>query len=753
MKITYVEIDNLLSYGSKPSRITFDSATTVIIGPNGGGKTNVFRAIELVRNALKPPQGNLGISYDRRVNPLLQVPPHRHTPHEKSSVTLGIELTTEHEVKLLALFVAASIVTAIKRDLNQSDLNLNKLIPAAQRLGQEFSEQMVNGELISQHNRMPQSEWFVRFSFSINGSNYTNALNNQSHLPPVATGDLYLPGSASFPSNLYKRIHEKLDVGQPDNWSLDNFLPITGERVGLALLNNLNYDDELNSELLRLGLINGDADNKSISLGKVFDLIFDRSFRSDVDDYGFGSSLAFHQTPLLRKLVAPDSTMASTVLADLYQWKVGDLDARRRFVQAQAIFAELRGTGETFDLRSSLAGPMTDEQALVYVTPVVALSKRADVSDRDHGKSLDQQFEVQANLAGSGAAELIRLSYYLAAEPSTVVLLDEPAAQLHPSAQRKLLRFLEETEAQIILVSHSPGLLPLGNVRRIAIGTNGTSTVKGWSTTQTGDDAEVNLQNNRLSTLIRKDPTVASIPFAEAVIFVSGFTEMIAFPKWYQSWLDTLKSTSDIPLVQFVNFMGDGEFGKYLEIALTFGVSWAAIVDGNSYAPPDGKGTSKGSPTIANQIRSTFQAVGSELTFESNDYEIECDSADLSWFNTCKEKLEAHGVWTLANCWKKSSKGRTSCGQPGCNGFHEQVAESCDTPEWHSDDKPHSESFEDFVRNDGELGPFTQEAWYKPRDKIGTVLKLIEEHPECPKQLAELFRNVTDRLKQAPSLV
>ena len=68
--------------------------------------------------------------------------------------------------------------------------------------------------------------------------------------------------------------------------------------------------------------------------------------------------------------------------------------------------------------------------------------------------------ELPLSAIGSGGVELLRLATFLAADPAAVVLLDEPAAHLHPRAQEKLLQFLRQGGAQYVIVSHSPGLLP-----------------------------------------------------------------------------------------------------------------------------------------------------------------------------------------------------------------------------------------------------------------------------------------------------
>src|SRR5262249_23674989 len=66
---------------------------------------------------------------------------------------------------------------------------------------------------------------------------------------------------------------------------------------------------------------------------------------------------------------------------------------------------------------------------------------------------------------GAGLWEALILSVLLDDSAGQVVLLDEPAANLHPSVQRRLVRLLHEKAeqrhlGQIFVVSHSPYVLP-----------------------------------------------------------------------------------------------------------------------------------------------------------------------------------------------------------------------------------------------------------------------------------------------------
>lgn len=757
MRINYIEIQNLLSFGVDPQRVNFDPNTTVLVGPNGGGKTNVLRAIELLRNLVHPPIGNLGIPYVSRRNPLLETPPHREHLTLNSSVTLGISFDSGDECQLIALYVAGCIATSIEAASSRAGTSCDLALvrTRARELGCEFASGLSNCTILARHDRRTQSEWVVEFCFTIGDVSYSYALSSPGNLQQVFAGEVFRKDTSQFPANsVSSDASEKLDCESLASWSISQLLPEPGQRLNLALNNTFNYDSDLKSDLLQAGLVDGSGINQSVTLRVVLDKIMNRSLRFDVNDNGFGSAVTYEQTPL-QGLIVPTATSASSVLTDLYRWKMGDLEDRQRFQRAQQIFRELRGTGETFDLRAALLPedesknqPNVPSQRSVSLEPVII--------------SPDQDNEVRASFAGSGAAEFVRLSSYLASDEATVILLDEPAARLHPTAQTRLLRFIEESKAQNVIISHSPSLLPLGNIGRIALDVSRKSRVRTLSladdqgredNSSIGGNSEAISKTHYkrpIASQLHKDPILRSIPFAEAVIFVSGDTEAIVYPQWFQSWLDSrLKPdrdpTSSIPShvqdVEFVNFRGDDNFVHYLRVAVAFGIPWAMIADGNSYRPKrDSEG--RDIPLVAQQIKDVCNEFDDSIDFLQSLAEGSDRKEDYGWFQSWKCSLEQYGVFSLATCWKKKGNETVSCPRVCCNRTWLETGTSCDQPGWHTE-LSHAESFEDFCDNESEFSNLRNLNWWQWRDKVSRALELVDAYPACPSKVATLFDSMS----------
>ncbi|MHB8189740.1 MAG: AAA family ATPase [Ferrimicrobium sp.] len=746
MRLTHIEITNLLSFGPTTERIDFDDKLTVLVGPNGGGKTNVLRAIELVHRVIagyaKPPAvGYYTVEFDSDVD----VPPHHSHPNDSSEVRLGVSFNSEEEFDLIALFVRGAMVSSYLNLPNRQDSDHENVYQRAQPLAKEFAALLRQGTIVMRHDRTSDSNWSLEYVFKgPDEVEYSYALSWSRLLNGATGGELHRATEQTFQPNLgAQELKDKLgaDVDVDDRtWQLSDILPGSGERVYVGVKNEIIATVQLRSDLLRSGIIDNTKATMQHRFGKVLNLILARTLVSDVVDRELGAPELFPDAPPVATSPSRESSM-NGYLQNLWQWKVGSLDDRKRFSRAQGIFNDLRGKRETFDIRlNQHSQPTIGSQGQVDVN-IAYWNALAPVI-----VSADGNFEVEANFAGSGAAELVRLSTHLAVEESSVVLLDEPAARLHPTAQAKLLTHLEQGDAQSIVITHSPGLLPhtndfIAGTKRIALEKSGSSRVSSGSR----DNADF----GPLEKVIQMDPAVRSIPFAEAVVFVSGQTELVTFPYWYQAWLENKEgeaapaeqseSVNSELRIHFCNFNGDSSFGNYLRLAVAFGVPWVVIADGASLAPVP-QGVNARSTLISNQIDSVFTEFNREEAPSSNLALEESLEVDAGWFEFWQKDLLKSGVFTFANCWKKKESKTETCKVDKCDKVSKTSTGSCDSPDWHLN---HIESFEDFAAHDPELKIIYQQI----KDEMGKPhvgRRLLELHPGCPESIATMFQQIID---------
>ncbi|HET9895511.1 MAG TPA: AAA family ATPase [Streptosporangiaceae bacterium] len=151
----------------------------------------------------------------------------------------------------------------------------------------------------------------------------------------------------------------------------------------------------------------------------------------------------------------------SGVAAELYRLKNGNARDNARYEEIAQTFAYL--TKRTLGLRSHPAAPDSELGPGMIIEPTV----------------VDGYGERPVEFAGAGVQEALVLSALLLEEPGRIVVLDEPAVNLEPTMQRRLIGKLRET-GQCLVITHSADLVPvdsptdLDRIIRLAAGPKGT---------------------------------------------------------------------------------------------------------------------------------------------------------------------------------------------------------------------------------------------------------------------------------------
>ena len=179
--------------------------------------------------------------------------------------------------------------------------------------------------------------------------------------------------------------------------------------------------------------------------------------------------------------------------------------------------------------------------------------------------------------------EALVLSVLLQQEPGQVVVLDEPAVNLEPTVQRRLLSRTRGS-GQCIVITHSADLVPvdepddLQRIVRVAPGRTG-SQVRQPQFTGLGTD-ELFRQLRLL------EPThVRGLLFARAVILCEGPTEVGALPRWWRKAASVGLPDPQAANIPVISVDGDSAFGAHIRYLDAFGVPWAVIADGPALRP------------------------------------------------------------------------------------------------------------------------------------------------------------------------
>lgn len=165
MKLRFIEISNFLSYGpGYDQRVDFDDSLTLLIGPNGGGKTNILRAIELVKDVVDREASGSNTNY-LLLTELIETKgqPHAANKTIPSELRLGIEFTTDREKRLVFLFWLGCVGSNAKANPNELPL---KSLPSAEVL-QPLLDGLCKGEIVLTHQRGISDKWELRYDFNI----------------------------------------------------------------------------------------------------------------------------------------------------------------------------------------------------------------------------------------------------------------------------------------------------------------------------------------------------------------------------------------------------------------------------------------------------------------------------------------------------------------------------------------------------------------------------------------------------------
>jgi AAA domain, putative AbiEii toxin, Type IV TA system len=188
--------------------------------------------------------------------------------------------------------------------------------------------------------------------------------------------------------------------------------------------------------------------------------------------------------------------------------------------------------------------------------------------------------DLPIEFAGAGLWEALLLSATLRESSGLVAMLDEPARNLHPTLQRRLLAEIKAAPGQFILTTHSPYLVPVdaagaaGIVRLDA--TKGVTRARHLRLAGAGASP--------LRKALAESTDARALLFARGVILVEGGTETGALPEWFAK-SDTANRIGDPDALNLVvqSVDGDGGFQTYVALLNALHIPWGIVCDGFVY--------------------------------------------------------------------------------------------------------------------------------------------------------------------------
>jgi hypothetical protein len=387
----------------------------------------------------------------------------------------------------------------------------------------------------------------------------------------------------------------------------------------------------------------------------------------------------------------------------LHVLKNGDQAGQARYSDLQALFTEL-APGHRFELRSEQGGRGEKPPEHAFEIEVFP----SDTTAKSVG-----ELARPLRFAGTGVEQALVIAETLVGNPERLLILDEPASNLHPPWQRIVRSHLCTREGQCLLVTHSPYLIPSDNAEQLA-------TVVRFGlrhgATHTYRLTQEDLADDRwVGTMVKElawSADARGLLFAGGVVLVEGETELGALPAWFSRSPAAVqyRGPDDVHVV-FYSVGGDQSFHSFIAYLQRFGVPWAVICDGAAFRFDRGRHIFEQvlEAGIDDHRLATF--VAQEITGKNQD------EMDESVFSTMVLVGRDHGIFTLAAGW-----------------HHKNDLEGND------------ESFESYLASKSDLASaFHIAKVAAPRSKPRAG-RLLAEATACPPEVSELYRRILDTL-------
>lgn len=624
MRIESIEARNLFSFDRLKIH-EIPAGMLVIVGPNGAGKTNVVRLLELIHAAIERTATHSQDAH-RALRRFARGRRIESISRDATSVRLGIALTEAWERDLLLHFIRAALVSSIAQGAptNRDRSGLAAWVREHVR-GDDLAP-LTEGSIVADLVDEASGQWETGYEFDVDGDRLRWVLEG---VP--STGAIVHVADVSRMDLATHSVRQKLepigdDLVPQTSLAFRDLLPGRGEARTLSLHPVQPVTDPFRLFAAAADVAIDSGQRTSYSLAYVLRIVLERGLALLGDlrepprqEYSF-DEIGFDPSP----------TDGSKVPLRLFQLKNGDPAARVRYEAAQNLFARLTGSRFEISLAGSGAEAASGEQkGHLLISPVL-----------ERGRS-----DLPIEFAGAGLWEALLLSAALAETKGRVVVLDEPARNLHPTLQRRLLREMRESRGQFVVTTHSPYLISveeesdLRNLVRFELA-NGTTRASRLPVERGADSA-------RLRKALGESADARALLFTHGVILVEGGTELGALPTWFAKSATAQRvGAPDVLNVEVFSVDGDLNFWTFVSFLHGLGVPWAIVCDGRALQ-------------FDTSRRQVFEQV-LDAGVEAPDLRRvvdEATSGDSTSFSDLRELGTKHGIFTLAEGWHSSIEG------------------------------------------------------------------------------------------------
>ena len=610
MKLKSLNIRNFLSFGEKAQRLDFNSFN-LIVGPNNSGKTNVLRTLSLI--------GKLFEDRTFDTNPYY----YRGDLNSEFEVKIEVEFDEEEREALSDYVTCASLMEKLQIAGKENPNALNDLKKAMILLhGKNLFNQLfdtVSIEVLGKRQVVYPFELIIRLTGderelfihpngimtreptsprSYHSWNFTQILfdemrpSNAEKLSDfLALKTKERPAFENVPTSVFELISRKLATNSPSAISITGFEFDNFEAA---------FGDLLEFRRLRIFLRKRSFRKESANLYDVISTIYNSSLVMTSDIRSRPNAYLSSSNDM--ELLETEFNYLTGKELPLILFKLKNSpepSQRRRYREILRYFREI-SKGLEFDVtvqRKSISAGKHNELVLLPPSSEMSMDLATNETLRMvgvHSKEKESftnelviqivhdDFAVPLDLAAAGLAESLLLLIALIGHERKAILLDEPALNLHPNLQRKVLELVNHTISsnnnQVILITHSPYLVDasqLKNAWRLAARNAKTEALH---IGRTIDEIEKQ-KNNKIRSLLGSAEN-RSLLFSKGAIFVEGPSDK-AIIEQLDKHLSLRKQGANIETNEWavIPIGRKHSLGAFIELSRKLGIPYAAILD------------------------------------------------------------------------------------------------------------------------------------------------------------------------------
>lgn len=603
MRVTKIHASNAFSFGIAKASLTIDnlsSGLTLLVGPNGGGKTNVIRVVETIGRYLDD---------DLRGSQSLTPPaPNVLTPHEGS--VLEIDVQFEENSEQAAIIHAAWVQTISQR----SDNGMPRQIPYTNADGksqtmqpseailEKYDQNMAHqveeamdfapfliGSVRLTVDRMDPFSPRVEYIFRVDGrqhilvlrggnpgdgviweggqySKFKNASDTDGLIDETTKADLikFLAGEAeTFPALNLPTFGRFLDGASQGSAIGTEWKPNQGKAVSkwrAEFKRRLGWADERS------------ADGRPVDIARVVRQLISRGIVC-VRNWDFES-----KSDLTGNALGPGDLLAKLDLpAYLLIHKNGDAAMRAQFEETQTWFRKMCGASLDVRLEPHINEGITSYQPSSAADQSLSGSAVLTPGEIRHHAAIVSDRDIPLDLSGSGRDRLAILAAILThSKADQIVLLDEPETHVHPALQSRISETMARTRRQFVVTTHSPSLVNgvgLDQVIRLTKDRREKTTASQVSERVLGSDMWTNLAPDKRW----HNPDDLMFIFARLVVWVEGPRDAAVMPVWFDQICGA--GSTDRLGVRFQPAGGYKGILPRAKLAQAFGIKWVSLFD------------------------------------------------------------------------------------------------------------------------------------------------------------------------------